>query len=45
VGAKTSLFASCNGDARKILRAQPPLDRDAARGFAEQLTGQALAIA
>jgi hypothetical protein len=42
VGAKTSLLAVCDGDAREILRARPPLDRDAAKRFAEQLTGHAL---
>jgi hypothetical protein len=42
MGAKTSFLAICDGDARKVLRARPPLNRDAAKRFAEQLTGHAL---
>jgi hypothetical protein len=42
VGAKTALLALCEGDVRQVLRARPPLDRDAAKRFAEQVTGRSL---
>ena len=42
VGAKTALLAVCEGDVREVLRHRPELDRDAAKRFAERLTGRAL---
>ena len=42
MGAKTSFLAIYAGDPRDVLRAPPPLDHEAARRFAEVLTGGTL---
>lgn len=42
MGAKTALLAICDGDAPDVLRARLPLDREAAKRFAQKMTGDEL---
>lgn len=42
VGAKTSFIGICDGDASRVLRSRPALDRGAAKRLAERLAGRAL---